>query len=209
MAGPSQIEFWVAAARRGDRAALAKLLAAYHPALRGRAESLMDPALKTKLSPDDLVQEVYLDVARRIDRFEDRGPDSFLNWLHAILKQKLAEARRAAHRKMRDIDREVPVGLGTGSSSYWNLLDNLYSDSTTPSRTARRDEALSALFICIADLSDAQREVIQLRHLEGLSVEEVAVRLGKSKAAVAALCKRALEALRKSMDELGEFTRGL
>jgi DNA-directed RNA polymerase specialized sigma24 family protein len=50
--------------------------------------------------------------------------------------------------------------------------------------------------------------VIQLRFLEGLSVEQVAERLGKTNAAIVALSKRALEALRKTMDGLGEFTRG-
>ena len=208
MAEPGQIKLWIVAARRGDRAALAKLLAAYHPVLRGRAESLMDPAIKTRISPDDLVQEVYLDVARRIDRFEDRGPDSFLSWTQAILNQKVVDARRAAHRQVRDVDREIGV-TGTTTDSYWNLLDDLYADSTTPSRIARRDEALSALFVCMADLSESQRQVVQLRYLEGLPVEEVAFRLGKSKGAVVALGKRALEALRTSMDRLGEFTHGV
>jgi RNA polymerase sigma-70 factor (ECF subfamily) len=207
MAGSGQIELWVAAARRGDRAALAKLLAAHHPALRARAEFLMDPAIKTRISPDDLLQEVYLDVARRIDRFEDRGPDSFLNWMQAILNQKLVDARRAAHRQVRDIDREVAV-TGAATDSHWNLLDNLYADSGTPSRAVRREEALSAMLTCIDELSGSHREVIQLRYLEGLSVAEAGRRLGKSEAAVAALTKRALTALHESMDRLGEFTRG-
>jgi RNA polymerase sigma-70 factor (ECF subfamily) len=172
-----------------------------------RAEALLDPAVRPKIGPDDIVQEVYLDVARRIDRFEDRGPDSFLNWLRAILEQKLVDAQRAARRKVRDVGREVPIER-LAADSYWNLLDNVYADSTTPSRVARRDEALSALLICIGDLSESQRQVIQLRYLEGLSVEEVAARMGKSKAAVTALSKRALDALRRSMDRLGEFTRG-
>jgi RNA polymerase sigma-70 factor (ECF subfamily) len=153
------------------------------------------------------LQEVYLDVARRIDRFEDRGPDSFLNWLHAILNQKLAQARRAAHRKKRDIDRAVPAGAVV-SDSYWNLLDQLCADSGTPSRVARREEALSAMLGCIDELSDSHRQVIELRYLEGLSVAEVARRLDKSEAAVVALAKRALSALRESMDRRGEFTRG-
>jgi RNA polymerase sigma-70 factor (ECF subfamily) len=172
-----------------------------------RAEALLDRAVRPKIGPDDIVQEVYLDVARRIDRFEDRGPDSFLNWLHAILEQKLIDAQRAAHRKVRDVGREVPIER-LAADSYWNLLDNVYADSTTPSRVARRDEAFSALLICVADLSEAQRQVVQLRFLEGLPVVDVAQRLGRSEAAVTALTKRALEALRRSMDRLGEFTHG-
>ena len=49
---------------------------------------------------------------------------------------------------------------------------------------------------------------MRLRYLEGLSLDEAAARLGKNKAAVASLTKRALEALRRSMDRAGEFTHG-
>jgi len=207
MSGQDQIETWIAEAQRGDRSALVKLMTAHGPALRARAEALLDPALKAKLSPDDVLQEVYLDLAQRIQRFEQRGTGSFGHWLNAILNQKLAHAQQIAHRKLRDVAREVPV-TGSSSSSYWNLLDNLYAESGTPSRAVRREEALGALCSCLTDLSELQRQVVQLRYLEGLSVDEVAGRLGKSKAAIAALSKRALEALRHAMDRRGEFTHG-
>jgi len=207
MSGKGQIETWIAEAQRGDRLALVKLMAVHGPTLRARAEALMDPAIKAKVSPDDVLQEVYLDLAQRIQRFEDRGPGSFLHWLNAILDQKVAHAQHAAHRKVRDIGREVAAEQ-LRADSYWNLLDNLYANSTAPSRVVRREEALSALFTCLADLSEPQRQAVQLRYLEGLSVDEVAARLGKSKAAVTALTKRALEALRRAMDQLGEFTHG-
>lgn len=209
MTEPDQTKIWIRASQRGERLALAKLLARCHPQLRAWAEARMDAALKAKTDPDDILQEVYLDVARQIDRFEDRGPGSFVSWVHAILSQKLVDARRAAHYKVRDIDREVPAAVGSGSSSYWNLLDNLYAESGTPSRVIRREEALNALLTCTTGLSEAHRQVIQLRFLDGLSVDQVATRLGKSKAAVVALTKRALQALRLSMDRMGEFTRGV
>jgi RNA polymerase sigma-70 factor (ECF subfamily) len=169
----------------------------------------MDPSLKSRTSPEDVVQEAYLDVARRIDRFEDRGADSFLSWLHAILNQKLAQAQRAEHRQRRDLGREVSVELGTSSSSYWNLLDHLCTDPETPSRVVRREEAFSAMLLCIDNLSESHRQVIQLRYLEGLSVAEVGRRLDKSEAAVVTQTRRGLAALRECMDRLGEFTQGL
>jgi RNA polymerase sigma-70 factor (ECF subfamily) len=103
----------------------------------------------------------------------------------------------------------VPAARGSDSSSYWNLLDHLYADSATPSRVVRREEALSTLLASLSDLSEAHRMVIRLRFLEGLNVAEVAARLGKSEAAVIALTKRALEALRRTMDGRGEFTHGV
>jgi RNA polymerase sigma factor (sigma-70 family) len=65
------------------------------------------------------------------------------------------------------------------------------------------------LLLCLTDLSETHRQVIQLRFLDGFSLDEVAARLGKSKAAVATLTKRALEALRASMYRMGEFTHGV
>ena len=203
-----QTRVWVTAAQAGDRLALAKFLAAHYPRLRARAEAGMDAAMKAKSDPDDILQEVHVDVARQIDHFEEHGRGSFLNWVLTVLDHKLVDAWRAAHCQVRDVGREVPGAGGIGSSSHWDLLDQLYADSGTPSRIVRRREALDALLGCMSDLSESHRQVIQLRFLEGFSVGEVATRLGKSEAAVVALSQRALKALRQSMDQLGEFTRG-
>ena len=204
----SQTASCITAAQRGDRLALAKLLARCHPQLRRWADARMDRAIKAKIDPDDVLQDVYLDVARQIDRFEDRGPGSFLNWVHAILNQRLVDTLRAAHCQARDADREVRLD-GADADSHWNLLDELYADSGTPSRVARRQEALDALLSSLADLPEHRRRVIQLRFMEGLSVGEVAGRLGKSEDAVVALTRRAVAALRTAMDRRGDFTRGL
>ena len=207
MAKQGRIDDWITSAQGGDQLALAKLLTTYHPHLRAWAETHMDPVIRARKSPDDLVQDVYLDVARRIAQFENRGPGSFLKWVQAILDHKLQDTRRAAHCQARDVKREVSMA-GTSSDSYWNLLDNLYAHSETPSHMARRQEALDAILVSFADLSEAHRQVLQLRYLDGLSTRDVARRLDKSEAAVVALTKRALDALRKSMNRLGEFTRG-
>jgi RNA polymerase sigma-70 factor (ECF subfamily) len=167
----------------------------------------MDPAIKARGGPDDVLQEVYLRVFRQIGQFEDRGPNSFINWVYTILDHALVDARRAARRQVRDVDREM-AGVAGNSSSYWNLLEQLHTDTGTPSRVARREEALGALLTCMTKLSEDHQDVIRLRFLEGVSVAETAARLGKSEDAVVALTRRALDALRTAMDRLGEFTRG-
>jgi RNA polymerase sigma-70 factor (ECF subfamily) len=198
---------WLARARQGDTVAASKLLASYHPTLRGRVAARMSTALKARLEPEDILQEVYLDVFRRIDRFEDRGPDSFYNWVLTIVDSKLSDAGRAIHRKVRDVAKEVRARALGGTESYWNLLDQLYADSGTPSRVVRNQEVVGALLTCISRLSELHRQVIELRFLEGRSVGEVAARLGKSEAVIVAHTRRALEALRKAMGQMGEFTR--
>jgi len=206
MTEPDQSRMWAQAARAGDRLALAKLLAAHYPRLRARAEAGMDPPMNARYDPDDILQDVYLDLARQLPRFEHHAGGSFLNWVLTILDHKLVDAWRAAHCQARDVGREIPAQL-PGADSCYNLLDVLFASSGTPSRAARRDEALAALSVCLAHLSDPHRQVLELRFLQGLPVADVARHLHRSEAAVVALTKRALAALRESMDRLGEFTR--
>ena len=199
---------WAAAAASGDSLAAAKLLAAYHPRLHARAQARLEANLQVKVSPEDLLQEVYLQVFQQLGSFEPRCPRSFLNWVYTILDHKVVDVRRAAHRQVRDVAREVAPPAGGSSDSYWQLLDQVYADSASPSRVLRREEAVTAVTLCLARLSPSQRQVIELRLLGGLPVREVARRLGRSEDAVVALTQRALKALRQAMDALGEFTRG-
>jgi RNA polymerase sigma-70 factor (ECF subfamily) len=201
-----QTEVWVTAASTGDRLALAKLLATYHPRLAERVAARLDPRVRARTSIEDVLQDLYLDLFRQVDRFEPRGPGSFLNWVLTILDHKLVDVHRAAHREQRDVARESPLAVPAWSNSCWNLLDHVFRDSTTPSRVARRDEAVAALMGCVAALAEGHRTVIELRFLEGLPLAEVAHRLGKSEDAVVALTQRALKALREAMDRRGEHT---
>lgn len=208
MAECDDLQSRVAAARDGDAVALATLLATYHPQLRARAEARLDPATRARIEPEDVLQEAYVQVFQQIARFEDRGPGSFLNWLYTILDRKLIDVQRAAHRQVRDVAREVPAQVSAAFDSYFNLLDHVFADSQTPSRAARREEAVGALLACLSVLPEPQRQLLQWRFLEGCSVAEVAQRVGKAEATVAVLCHRAVKALRAAMENLGEFTSG-
>lgn len=208
MAEADQVQTWVTAAQQGDDLAVSKLLALYHPILRSRVASRLDNALRARYEPEDVLQQVYVQVLKEVGRFESRGPNSFLNWVFTILDHKIIDVRRAAHRQIRAIARETPADTLGPSASYLNLLDYVYCDSETPSRAARRDEAVGALLTCVSALNISHREVLELRFLQGMAVADVAQALGKTDGAVVALTKRALDALRKSMDQMGEFSRG-
>lgn len=198
---------WFEEARQGNAVAVSKLLACHFPVLRAHVATRMDRELRARLEPEDILQEVYLDVHRQMEHFRDCGQEALLNWLLTIADSKLIDAKRALHRRKRDIDREVRPHLIEGTRSYLDLLGQVYADSMTPSRIVRREEGMGALMACLSRLSGPHREVIQLRFLEGCGVSEVAQQLGKSEAAIVALTGRAFQALRRCMDGLGEFTR--
>ncbi|MCP3902456.1 MAG: sigma-70 family RNA polymerase sigma factor [Planctomycetes bacterium] len=207
MSGDDHERTWIDAAQRGDHVAVSKLLARYYPVLRARAEAGMRPALRARFAPEDILQQVYLDVFEHIDRFEDRGPDSFLNWSLTILDHKLVDAWRAAHRRRRDAGRERRAIVSRGTESYMNLLDELHAHSVTPSRIVRREEAVGAMLACLSRLSEDHAEVLRLRFLQGRPLPEVAKRLEKSEGAVVALTGRALRDLATHMERVGEVTR--
>jgi len=202
-----QVKIWIQEARKGDHFSLAKLLTACDPWLRKRTNAGMDAGLQARGGPDDILQETYLEVVNRLEHFEGNNLGAFLNWVGLILDHKLIDAHRAGRCQARDVAREMKIPPAA-ADSYWNLLDNVYLASGTPSRVIRRQEALEGMVIGLAELSDLHRQVIQLRFLEGLNVTEVAQHLNKSEDAIVALTRRALEALRKAMNRLGEFTRG-
>lgn len=194
----------IRAAQAGDRLALAKLLACHHPVLAARAAARLDPALRARLSPEDILQDVYCRVFQHISAFEQRGADAFLSWLTTILDHSLVDADRTAHRARRNVAREAAPLPPAGS--FAGLLTQLYSKSNTPSRILRQEEAIGALLTCLAQLNAAQRQVIELRYFRGLALAETARCTGRSEAGVVALTQRALKSLRKAMDRLGEFT---
>jgi RNA polymerase sigma-70 factor (subfamily 1) len=207
MSESHQRQDWIEQARRGSRLALTKVLAAYCPMFTARITLRMGSALRTRMEPEDILQEVCADVFRQIGGFTGAGESDFINWTYTIIESKVIDAKRMLQRRKRDVAREVRVQALSRSESYWNLLEQLCIDSGTPSRIVRRDEALDALVVTISGLTESHRQVIQMRFLEGRSVEDAARRLGRSEAAVVALTRRALDALRRQMNELGEFTR--
>lgn len=207
MVEDSQAKRWIEAARDGDQTALSALLAMYHPVLRARVDSRMDRAIRAKVEPEDILQQAYIQVARNIGRFEDHGTNAFLGWVSTIVDNKLVDVRRSLHRKVRDIAREQPAEVAGNTGSFIDLVHHLYAHTGTPSRVIRRDEAVEALQVSVTRLSESQQQVIHLRFIEGRSVAEAAAEMGRTEAAIVALTKRALEALRVRMDSMGEFTQ--
>ena len=85
------------------------------------------------------------------------------------------------------------------------LAEFLAADQTSPSGRVERQERLLRLADALAALPGDQRRAIELKHLQGLALIEVARRMGRTVSAVAGLLQRGLRALR---EDLGETWRG-
>ncbi len=185
--------------KAGKTAAMDALLVASFDPLRAAISHQMGELLaKAQLEPEDIIQEVYAAAWANLptadfDRFE-----GFVSWLRQIAENKLVDMQRAMLADKRDVRRQSPA-WGVQSGTYVNLLDQVSSPLSTPSRGAARSEAMALLMVRMQQLPEDYRQVIHWRLIDGLPVAEVAERLGRSESAVHMLCHRALKQLRELM----------
>lgn len=190
----------------GDAQALERLLAACQDRLIGRIERKLPIALRTQLSPEDVLQETYLEVFRRFHTLQSREPAGFLRWLLTVADNRLIDCVRAAQAAKRGGGRQA-VGVDSATSAD-GLLDLVWATSHTPSRSAAVHENARMVSEALEYLSPEYREAVRLRLLEGLSVAEVAARMNRTEFAVHKLCSRGLARLRQILGASGRFFSG-
>ena len=161
----------------------------------------LDGRLRGKLDPSDIAQEVLVKAYRHQDDFRGQTEGERVAWLRQVLTTTLADAaRRFLGTEQRDVGREQALHDAVAQSSA-RLEAWLADGRSSPSEQAARHEELLRLATGLASLPEEQRQAVELRHLHGLSVPEVARRLGRSRASAAGLVRRGLAALRQILDD--------
>jgi RNA polymerase sigma-70 factor (ECF subfamily) len=176
------------------------LLDEYRDYLLLLARSRLDPRLRGRLDPSDIVQQTLLEAHRAAEQFRGRTDAERAGWLRQILARNLANAVRDHTRDRRDVNRERSLQASLDESSA-RLEAFLAADQSSPSKRADRDEQLRRLASALAGLPDGQREAVELRHLQGWPLADIAARLGRSPSAVAGLLHRGLAQLRTVLEE--------
>jgi RNA polymerase sigma-70 factor (ECF subfamily) len=134
------------------------------------------------------------------EQFRGTNDAELAAWLRRMLACNLADAFRGLRRGKRDVRREQPLD-GLIDRSHTRLEDWLVAIQTSPSAQAVREEELLRLAWALGELSAAQREAVELHHLHGRSIQEVAELLGRTKPSVAGLLRTGLKRLRELLDE--------
>ncbi len=166
----------LAAAQQGSEWAWQQLLGELGPPIQAYARSQGVP------DPEDLLGQVLEGMVRGIDRF--KGTDTaFRSWVFTIAHSRIVDHRRRVQRRPEITDREVPDVAGP--------IGDVHEASVALSR----EQAMAML----EGLPDKQREVLALRVVAGLSVEETARVLRKRPGAVRVAMHRALQALAKKV----------
>jgi RNA polymerase sigma-70 factor (subfamily 1) len=172
--------------RAGDQDAFAGLFERYRRRLAVLIHYKLSDELRGSLEVDDLLQETFLRAFRDIGHFNYRSPGSFLRWLASIADHVVIDAART-HGRLRRAGEAVPFRSASNPGGPEPL------DTKTPSRILARQEALDGLLARLNALPDEYRQAILMAKMEGLSTQEMAERLGRSREATALLLHRALK----------------
>ena len=155
--------------------------------------------LQGKADAADLVQETFLEAHRNFDGFRGATSAELACWLRQILAGQLAHlVRRYLGTKRRDVRLERDMA-GELDQSSQALDRSLFARGSSPSQRATRREQGVRLANALELLPADYRDVLVLRHLEGLTFPEVARRMGRSLDSVEKLWVRALDRLRNTM----------
>ncbi len=148
----------------------------------------MGPDLRTRMDPEDVLQEVAIEAMNSWHTLED--PDSVGAWLVVLARRKVARTLRdqigvAARdpRRERAIKTDLPIA----------------DRRSGPVTAADRKDRLLLLEEAMQRLSPAHREVIMLSRIEGLAAKEIGDRLGRTENAIHLLLGRALKRLAQEL----------
>jgi RNA polymerase sigma-70 factor (ECF subfamily) len=188
-------------AQTGDVPTLARLLELYRAYLMILARVQIGRRLQSKVDASDLVQEAFLGAYRDFRQFRGTTEKEFLAWLRQILASLLSNVvRHYQGTQRRDVRLERQLALELEQSSQ--ALDGaLVAPQSSPSQQASRREQSVMLAEALGQLPDEWRELLILRHLEGMSFPEVARRMGRTIDSLKKQWPRALTSLRRLLEE--------
>jgi RNA polymerase sigma-70 factor (ECF subfamily) len=160
--------------------------------------------LEAKIDVSGVVQMTLLEAHQALTQRRGETDAQLAAWLRRILLNNLADEIRKLGAAKRDVARERSLEAGLADSAS-RIEAWLAADQSSPSQHVMRQEQLLQMAQALAALPEAQRRAVELHHLQGWSLDEIAGELGSTKPAVAGLLHRGLRTLRQKLDE-GECT---
>jgi RNA polymerase sigma-70 factor (ECF subfamily) len=194
-------------AKDGDSQSLAELFGIYRERLKRMVRLRMDHRLQGRVDLSDVLQEAYLDLARRAPEFFAESTMPFFLWLRLLTGQRLlAIHRQHFGAKMRNVGQEVALRNGAmPQATSASLAAQLLGRLTSPSLAAMRAEMQLRLQEALNSMDPIDREVLVLRHFEELTNIETAEVLGLQKTAASNRYVRALKRLRGILESIPGF----
>jgi RNA polymerase sigma-70 factor (ECF subfamily) len=196
-------------AGRGDPEARAELLVRHRERLRQMIAVRMDRRLLARIDPSDVVQDALIDAHAKLSQYLQNRPLPFYPWLRQLALERLVKLHlRHVRSQKRSVTREAAPPARLPEDSVLELAARLVASGTTPSAHLIRDELRARVRQALLRLAPRDREILVLRHLEQLSMAEIAAVLTITEGAAKVRHVRALERVRALLEDLqGEQTQ--
>jgi RNA polymerase sigma-70 factor (ECF subfamily) len=190
----------LAAAAGGDAAALSALMQRHHGWLMSFAAARLDRRIRSRADASDVVQETQAEVCARLDEFLERRPASFRAWMLKTAYDRLGKLkRRHIVADRRSVLHEAPLD----DRSSLQLAEQLVAPHEGPWQRLTREELAQRVQLALGRLSEQDREVLLLRHVEGLDNQEIGYLLDLSVKTVSKRHGRALRHLHAELSSGG------
>lgn len=148
-------------------------------------QSVRNPAIA-----EDLVQEIFIKAYRRYDSYEESG--KLQGWLKTIARNTL----RDYYASPANVYMPLSLDAGNGEDGEGTLFDLLPDDAPTPEEALLHKELVERVMRVLAALPPDQRMVLTYRYIDGLTVEQTALRMGIPQGSVKSSAHYALQRMR-------------
>jgi RNA polymerase sigma-70 factor (ECF subfamily) len=182
----------------GDAPSQRSTLERFRAYLSLLARMQLDASLQGKVDLSGVVQQTLLEAHQAMDQLQQWDEPRQLAWLRRALANNLTDEVRKLGTVARDVGRERSLEAELEQSSV-RLETWLASEESSPPQRAMRNEQLLHLAEALERLPDDQRKAVEMHHLQGRPLSEVAEVLGRKKGAVATLLFRGMTRLRKEL----------
>ncbi len=183
--------------RGHDESALVTYLDLVRPRLLAFIEKNMSVALRSKVEPEDILQELSMDCVRSLPQIQF-GDREVFSWLCQVAERRIIDAhRRFFATQKRAADREVGLHGGSGGEEEGGLINILVASMTSPSAAFSRDQKEFQLAAALENLAEDHRAALRMRYVENKPTREIAAQLGKTDGAVRVMLSRSLKKLQE------------
>jgi RNA polymerase sigma factor (sigma-70 family) len=159
-----------------------RLFRTYAPRVRGYVRT------QGAAEPDELTNDVFVSVFRSLPRFQG-DEAAFRSWLFTIARNRLVDEWRRRARRVEAVPVDIAESIAVpGGDVETEAMANIGGEWATG---------------VLAQLAPSQREVLLLRLVADLTIDQIAQLLDKSPGAVKALQRRGLAAAKRVLDRQG------
>ena len=184
---------------------LGKQLMEFYPQLLTLARRNLNPVLAKRLTAEDIVQDTLAAACQKTDFLNNNPEVPLYCKLRTILFQTItAMERKHLQCGKRDAYKEIDVvdGQTTAAQANWNMFANTV---TSPLSKLAKLDRYALLRKVMSDLSETDRQILELRHFDGMGNNECALVLKIEPKAASIRYVRALQKLQAKLLEHTEF----